>query len=78
MEINKSYWRYQVINQGTEDDPNFGVHEIYFNLEKNGDRMWTKNPITLGGYGDLEDLIGSLEMILKDVKKYHVLNESEI
>ncbi|WP_431610397.1 hypothetical protein [Chryseobacterium sp. 'Rf worker isolate 10'] len=78
MKAHKSYWRYQVINRGTEDEPSFGIHEIYFNIKKNGDNVWTENPENLGEYDNLEELIGSLEMMLKDAKKYSPLLESEM
>ncbi len=78
MKTDELYWRYQVINRGTEEEPSFGIHEIYFNLKENGDRAWTKNPKTLSEYDNLEDLIGSLEMMLNDAKKYPALLESEM
>ncbi|STD05138.1 hypothetical protein [Elizabethkingia anophelis] len=78
MEKEGPYWRYQVINHGTEDEPSLAIHEMYFNTKNKGDCMWTQNPITLNSYDGLEELIESLEMMLKDIKKHSILTESEI
>lgn len=78
MENSKPYWRYQIINNGTKEEPSLGIYEIYFNTKYEGDCMWTQNPITLNNYDDLEELIASLEMMLKDIKSHPVLLESEL
>ncbi|HFK5572362.1 hypothetical protein BAS06_02980 [Elizabethkingia miricola] len=78
MDKSKSHWRYQVINRGTIENPSLGIHEIYFNTEKKGDIMWTENPNSLDNYESLEELISTLEMILKDIKNYPILLESEL
>ena len=53
-------WSYQVINRGTKDKPNFGIHEIYFDEDKKSGLSWTENPIDLGNYESVEDLINDL------------------
>lgn len=78
MEKLKSYWRYQVINHGTKENPSLGVHEIYLNVGNKDDSMWTQSPISLNNYNGLEELIRSLETMLKDIRKYPILIESEI
>ena len=78
MKSKESYWRYQIINWGTDAEPSFGIHEIYFNIEKEGDVSWTINPLTLDKYDNLDDLIGSLEMMLNDAKKFPPLLDSEL
>lgn len=78
MEKTGPYWRYQVINHGTEVEPSLAIHEIYFNTKNEGGYMWTHNPITLNNYNKLEELIESLEIMLKDIKKHPILTESEI
>ena len=71
-------WRYQVINRGTKDKPNYGIHEIYFDEDKVGNLSWSENPMVLGNYESLEDLINDLQLMLKDAKKHTALLESEI
>ena len=71
-------WRYQVINRGTKDKPNFGIHEIYFDEEKVGNLSWTENPMEIGNYESLEDLINDLQVMLNDAKKHPALLESEL
>ncbi|AQX01475.1 hypothetical protein [Elizabethkingia anophelis] len=78
MEKSKPYWRYQVINHGTEEEPSFAVHEMYFNINSEGDHMWTENAIILDNYDNLEELIGSLEMIQEDIKRYQVLFHTDL
>lgn len=78
MKLKECYWRYQVINRGTQKEPLFGVHEIIFNIKREGDKSWTQEPITLDNYENIEDLINSLEMMLNDVKKFAPLLESEL
>lgn len=70
--------RYQVINRGTKDKPNFGIHEIYFNVDKVGNLLWTEDPIDIGNYESLEDLINDLQLMLNDAKKHPALLESEL
>ncbi|WP_313254629.1 hypothetical protein [Empedobacter sp.] len=71
-------WRYQVINRGTKEKPNFGIHEIYFDEEKVGNLSWTENPMDIGNYESLEDLINDLQLMLNDAKKHPALLESEL
>ncbi|HFK5546012.1 TPA: hypothetical protein ACG0AR_002892 [Elizabethkingia anophelis] len=78
MEKSEPYWRYQVINHGTKSEPSLAIHEMYFNIKNEGDFMWTQNPITLNNYNGLEELITSLEIILKDIKNHHILTEYEM
>ena len=78
MKKSKSHWRYQVINHGTAEEPNLAIHEIYLNIENSSDCMWTQSPISLNNYNNLEELIKSLELMLKDIEKYPVLLESEL
>ncbi|AQW90041.1 hypothetical protein [Elizabethkingia anophelis] len=78
MEKSKPYWRYQVINRGTKENPSLGIHELYLNTQKEGGLMWSQNPISLNNYGNLEELINTVEMILKNLKNYPILLESEL
>ncbi|WP_407517850.1 hypothetical protein [Elizabethkingia anophelis] len=78
MKNSKSHWRYQVINHGTAEEPSLGIHEIYLNIENNNDCMWTQSPISLNNYNNLEELVKSLELMLKDIEKYPILLESDL
>ncbi|WP_407476787.1 hypothetical protein [Elizabethkingia anophelis] len=78
MKKSKSHWRYQVINRGTLENPSLGIHEIYSNTGKEGDLMWTQSPISLNNYNNLEELIKSLELMLKDIKEYPILFEADL
>lgn len=72
------FWRYQIINTGTRENPFYGVHEVYFN-EKTGKTIsWTEDPVALDNYGNPEELRNDLEKILSDIKKQPVLLESEL
>jgi len=68
------FWRYQVINTGTEEDPLYGVHEVYFNEKTGRIVLWTEDPIALDGYENKDEL----EKILSDIKKLPILLESEL
>ncbi|HAY3544946.1 hypothetical protein HZQ28_17550 [Elizabethkingia anophelis] len=78
MKNSKPYWRYQVINRGTKEKPSLGIHEVYLNTQKEGDLLWTQNPITLTNYNNIEELIDTLNLILKNIKTHPVLLESEL
>ncbi|MCA4809818.1 hypothetical protein IF128_08695 [Empedobacter stercoris] len=71
-------WKYQVINRGTKDKLNYGIHEIYFDEDKVRNLSWIENPMDLGNYESLEDLINDLQQMLNDAKKHPALLESEL
>lgn len=72
------YWHYQVINTGTKEKPCLGVHEIIRNTENEKEISWTEDAIDLGGFENVEELTENLENILKAVRNYPILLESEL
>lgn len=72
------YWHYQVINTGTVEKPCLGIHEIIRNTENQKEISWTENPIYFGGFENVEELTENLENILKVVKNYPILLESDL
>lgn len=72
------YWHYQVINTGTKKKPCLGIHEIIRNTENDKEISWTEDPIDLGGFENVEELTENLENILKTIKNYPILLESEL
>lgn len=71
-------WRYQVIDHGTPERPNFCVHEVYFETETNRIVSYTANPIALEQFESQDELISTLGMMLADVRRLPVLKVSEI
>ncbi|WP_128572413.1 hypothetical protein [Chryseobacterium sp. P1-3] len=75
---NITFWRYQIINTGTNETPYYGVHEVYFNGKTGKIISWTEDPVALDNYENTEELRNDLEKILSDIKKQPVLLESEL
>lgn len=50
----------------------YALHEYYYNLDSGSiqSNSWTKNPITLDQFESVDDLIESLDMMLKDAIFY--------
>jgi hypothetical protein len=71
-------WRYQVIDHGTPERPNFCVHEVYFEMETNRVVSYTANPIALEQFESEDELREAIEMMLADVRKLPILKASEI
>lgn len=67
-------WNYRIIFH-LGDDPYFAMHEVYYDQEG---RItdWTALPVRFVG-DDKEDLIGSLEMALRDAKERPVIEVDE-
>jgi len=61
-------WWYQVIDHGTGENPDFRVHEVYFNAVNNRLASHTENPVSLQGYESKEEIINNLELIIQDLK----------
>ena len=65
-------------NRGTKDKPNYDIHEIYFDEDKVRNLSWTEDPMDIGNYESLEDLINDLQLMLSDAKNHPALLESEL
>lgn len=56
-------WNYRIMKH---KDGTYGLHEVTY---KNGEPvLWSENPIT-GHYEELDDLVGSFEMMLNDIRR---------
>ena len=75
---NIDFWRYQIINTGTIEEPIFGIHEVYFNSITGKIHSWTEDAMALENYDNIEDLIRDLKNMLEDVIKNTALLESEL
>lgn len=61
-------WWYQVIDHGTAENPDFRVHEVYFNAVNKQVASHTVNAVSLQGYESKEEIIKDLELIIQDLK----------
>ncbi|WP_448606688.1 hypothetical protein [Paenimyroides ceti] len=61
-------WRYQIIDHGTVENPDFRVHEVYFNAVNKHVASHTVNAVSLQGYESKEEIIKDLELIIQDLK----------
>ena len=61
-------WWYQVIDHGTVENPDFRVHEVYFNAVNEHVASHTVNAVSLQGYESKEEIIKDLELIIQDLK----------
>lgn len=71
-------WRYQIIDHGTPEQPNFCVHEVYFETQTKRIVSYTMNPIGLEQFESEDELTEAIQMMLTDVRKLPVLKASEI
>jgi len=62
-------WRYQLINYGTDDQPDLKLHEVYFDVNTGKIIGWTERPYQISGYENSNDIMDDLKMILKDIRK---------
>lgn len=62
-------WRYQVMDYGTAEAPDFRIHEVYFNTISKRTIAYTENPIRLKGYESKEEIIDGLELIIEYLRK---------
>ena len=61
-------WWYQVIDHGTRENPDFRVHEVYFNAVNKQVASHTVNAVSLQGYESKEEIIKDLELMIQDLK----------
>lgn len=60
-------WNYRVVEGEQNGSPIFSLHEVYYD-ETGKVVAWVEEPET-GTWDDLNDLIGSLKMMLADARK---------
>lgn len=58
-------WNYRIV----ERDECFGIHEAYYNKNRQVDSM-TKDSVKLEHYESVDELIDDLERMLKDARRY--------
>lgn len=69
-------WNYRIVYHNKADYPEYAIHEVFYGKDGKVE-SWTSNPIDPSGESKT-DVIGILEMMLKDVKKKPVLIESKL
>ena len=60
-----------IVTNSKEELDIYGLYEVYYDALDDNDEptvMWTKEPM-FGYFDSVEELIGSLEMMLKDAKR---------
>lgn len=62
-------WRYQLINYGTDDQPDLKLHEVYFDVNTGKIIGWTERPYQISGYENSNDIIADLKITLRIFKK---------
>lgn len=65
MTKNKFGWNYRVYRY---EDGSLGVHETYYNIEKDGDMAPSENAI-IAGSETIDELMTNLETIARDIQK---------
>ncbi len=68
-------WNYRIIYHDSIEHPYYGLHEIYYNEDGIIDG-WTIEASVVGD--DKEEIIRSLELMLKDANKSDLLVESSL
>ena len=67
-------WRYQLINYGTDDQPDLKLHEVYFDVNTGKINGWTERPYQISGYENREDIMEDSEMILETIKRNGIIS----
>jgi len=67
-------WNYRIIHHDDHEHPYFGLHEIYYDDE--GITNWTVEATVVGD--DVNEVIHSLRMMLKDAENSSMLIHSQI
>jgi uncharacterized protein YrrD len=67
-------WRYQLINYGTDDQPDLKLHEVYFDVNTGKINGWTERPYQISGYENSEEIVEDLEMIFKAIRSNAVIS----
>lgn len=70
-------WNYRIIRTRKDADGHyyFSIHEVFYH--ENNKKSWTAQPIDLGDFESVENLMGALQDMIEDVKKHPVLEEKE-
>lgn len=71
-------WRYQLINYGTEDQPDLKLHEVYFDVNTGKIIGWTERPYQISGYENSNDIMDDLKIILKDIQPNAPVNFEDL
>jgi len=67
-------WRYQLINYGTDDQPDLKLHEVYFDVNTGKINGSTEHPYQISGYENSEEIVEDLEMIFKAIRSNAVIS----
>ena len=58
-----------VVTNSKEELDIYGLHEVFYGEYGEQKLMWTKEPM-FGYFDSVDELIGSLEIMLKDAKRF--------
>jgi len=62
------YWNNRIFKHITNGEVTYSVHECFY--DTNGKTQgWTQNPISIGGYENIDELINDLRQILDDAER---------
>ena len=67
-------WNYRAIK---DKDGSVCLHEVYYN-DDGSIMSWTVNPVAFASIHSVDDLVQGLEMAISDLKKYPILNITDL
>ena len=71
-------WRYQLINYGTDDQPDLKLHEVYFDMNTGKIKGWTERPYQISGYENSEEIVEDLELILESIQRNEIISLTDL
>ncbi|MBW3569329.1 hypothetical protein KY385_04330 [Candidatus Parcubacteria bacterium] len=69
-------WNYRIIRHDAGNEQYLAIHEVFYS-EKGEIESWTSEPIDIIGE-NRQEIIGTIENMLKDCKKQPVLSEAKL
>ena len=69
-------WNYRVIKYKSHHDTIFALHEVFYDDGKI--EGWTERPIDLDGFESVDDLLGTMKMMMKDIENHPVLKLTDL
>ena len=69
-------WNNRIVKHEKDDTAWYSIHEVFYR-EDGAIYGYTENPITILGE-TVEDVKSQLEMIMKDIEKYEVIEASTV
>ena len=62
-------WNNRIMKQKNEHGEFYGLHEVFYHEYEERSMSWTKNSL-IGYFDTVDELIASLELMLKDANRF--------